>query len=85
LKLWFNGYINIIIFAQFHNRQEQGNQRRIANPVNTSVNRKKLPDIVHELLFDNFMIILRSATLFTIEHNHKLGLTGGKELKTRLN
>jgi len=31
------------------------------------------------------MIILRSATLFTIEHNHKLGLTGGKELKTRLN
>uniref|UniRef100_UPI0025B03C8A hypothetical protein n=1 Tax=Muribaculum intestinale TaxID=1796646 RepID=UPI0025B03C8A len=63
----------IIIFAQFHNRQEQGNQRRIANPVNTSVNRQKLPEFVHELLFDNFTIILRSATLFTIEHNPKLG------------
>ncbi|WP_289191933.1 hypothetical protein, partial [Bacteroides acidifaciens] len=66
-------YINIIIFAQFHNRQEQGNQRRIANPVNTSVNRKKLPDFVHELLFCNFVVFHRSAHLFTIEHNHKLG------------
>ncbi len=41
--------------------------------MNTSVNMKKLPDIVHKLLFCNFIVFLRSATLFTIEHNPKLG------------
>ncbi len=45
----------------------------MANSVNSSVNRNKLPDIVHELLFCNFIVFLRSATLFTIEYNPKLG------------
>ena len=64
----------LLYLGPFSNvRCKQGNQHRIASLVNTSVNRKKHPDFVHELLFDNFMIIHRSAILFTIEHNLKLG------------
>ncbi len=73
LYIWLNPRINIIIFAQFHNRQAQENQHRMANPVNTSVNRKKLPDFVHELLFGNFITFLRSADLFTVRRYQKHG------------